>query len=855
MDFNIFENFTNRPGGQLDAVDILEEIWGDSSSEMEEEHLPCLTPICVTIQMAGTLLNDASLADGELYLPMTQHVLRGHYSLGTDDVFESYGPTSFEVCSQPPHIVVSDPDGMWHTDVSYFPYNLPNGQRFYAPRVGTFYADRVVKAWNDVPLARRFGHKLFKKLMPAFHSEGSSSLSIKLEFDQLLSILSDESSIKMKLFTYSAWGSHGFMVTDSSEKFRIMVAWYFSGVDISYYFTARPLKSARPTGLPAGAKKLAGRVKPKERILKCKVCNEMSYVGKACSNPLCSRNKKEVRKCAFCEVPMRLSVETDGRCTMYCDNEDCKVPSYCTVHKTQRLNYFRGAWSCYLCDKGVPSERNVKNETPLPDHFMEAFTESDAVAAKEEEVQIGGEPEPVVVEEIVISPFVFQDIEYATSPAPELPPPVPLLPRLRRVVAGVAVPDLPEGKPKFSPPCASKSIPPEPHVPPPLSELKKKKVELKKKRNIEPKPVRFCPVEVPVYKTEVGSHLLLRFFCFVFLATLCIPIMIMMSNVFYVCGIVAVAAAKYCYSLVFCRSSRTVSDYFAIKLIINVAGPYLTGLLFDMVMGETIVNVAGVVFSVSMMVMLCLLAKVCFLVEKTEKRLIFKTFSYLKPYNHQSLKDGRVDAVKIGDHENDADLHFWTLHKYTVSGDSMPRVFVTFCWLMTTTMSRCSSLAKYWYQYSLFFGSKCYMLIINEHGDVDRIPVDIRPREADNLVFTDNKTKWNENIVKCLKYFGVSVAFDHTGFNFTPTISWTSENIVMSHELFFQLTSIDKITEVSDLSVAREIMTRSASRNTRINLDKRLTMTTGRSVSNDTLILSLAWAEQWKLLHTDSLFR
>ena len=89
------------------------------------------------------------------------------------------------------------------------------------------------------------------------------------------------------------------------------------------------------------------------------------------------------------------------------------------------------------------------------------------------------------------------------------------------------------------------------------------------------------------------------------------------------------------------------------------------------------------------------------------------------------------------------------------------------------------------------------------------------------------------------------VMVDSSGVTVTDKIEFkNSGEILISMELLQQLTSIDKINHCSKPEVVFEIILRAASRNTTINLDKKLTMTTGQSVSSNTVQLALIWARQ-----------
>lgn len=788
--------------------------------------------LSVSLTFGRTHLHNVVFDELDVYASVS----RGHSCcslfLGADGLFDYHNTTGWVFPDIMPCIVVSDCNDVGSCSLAYNVVELPGVDHpFPVPHVPSealFYGSEVYACWETIPLKNRPGHQFFKKLMPSFHDKEATKLSIRYDFDTLLRLLYN---IDCSYHLHAYVNARMEPVGDKRELLFVMTAWYFAGVDVAFYYHVGLTKCARPYGLPAGVM----------GIVKCRKCNEVSRdsATKICNNPKCvsNRGKGKVVKCYFCNTRMRQEIY-EGKPLQICPSAEaglCELKvRYCGVHKTKFMKIYRGEWRCYLCDTEKQKPLAHKQEKPLPDNYMDVF---------DEDVPEPGpviEP-PVIVEPVVVAPVaaVQKDAPRSTPPAKPTRPPPP-----------------PPGT--FGPKTLLEEIPvPQPRRPKEVREAEIKAVNLKKKQvESKPKDIRFRPVQVPVVETCVGSFLKLRLACFIVLSMISVPILIIASTPVFICTWLVLYCIKNCYSWVIGERLSGLVKHQGLKFACGFLLPLISGWLLRMFISAAVMDGLSICYVVTQLLCLCILFKMCIFETNYKLRLVFRTYQYLKEYNHVNPEDGRVDAVKIGDAESNPKLQFWKLHDYKVSESYCPHLLVFFCWCVSFTLTRASSVVDLYQRKTgktpikTNFKPKIHTTL-DSSGDENSIA----PGRCQTLFASYPKEKRNSIINKGLSHLGVRAVFDGRRFSYSPIVTWTEETVIISEELYCQLTSIDKMNHTSDIGVVREIMTRSASRNTKINLDKRLTVTTGRSVADDTMSVALAFCEQWQLLNNSSLFQ
>lgn len=602
----------------------------------------------------------------------------------------------------------------------------------------------VTECWNSVPLRLRPGHFLFSKMMPAFHSsETTDRTEIAHEFELVSDMLC---GARPGLYFH---GSKIGTASQVGELLWTVAAWYFSGIDIAFYFSNSRTKSARPFGLPAGAKPLG----------KCNVCKELTWnqQTKICGNDRCKRNKKQIVKCNYCGVKMTATI-LEGKTLYICDEELCdSMPHFCDCGK--RKNIYRGAWSCYDCSK-KPKE-DTKKEEPIRDAFMDIFD----------------------------NPVHGPDLP--PQPAIVAPPVLPVEPVLVEIVAIDAV----EGPVAAAGPVAPVNPHDIEHPPPPLPPTNKNKKERpgargKLNRVIKadlPKIIEYNPQEISVLEIKWVYSDVKLISC---LALFVLGLFVLSSAVHFSFLIYL--------TLTMCLLSKlNTTRNFILKFFISWFIRYLCKLFCGSLLSFNFEIMDNLMFLSSSTLLIFICIRICFMEVYFKTRVVKTRVAYVRKYLKTDPVDGRVDAVKIGEPEYDADLAYFKVYTPEVKRTNH---ILKFFWGICSNFP----IFRVWYNSVSSFMQEIYIVL----------PV----------------------YSATLSSFGHSVVSDK--------VVITETEKLCSIAAFAQLISIDKVNSESSAVTQREIMLRFISKSTKLNLNKNVNSTEGTSVADNTIFLALAWSRQ-----------
>lgn len=297
----IFEDFTADSEEVKYHEDLLDDMYGSTTNptQLEDTTNGCEIPhVNVNIFAGYQRLTHFEEDGGNIYFyGYTSDNPCCYYTSGESQYRHLYTYTARDSVSfDGPSATLSDGNDHWQSDLDYDIEILPNGMSFYVPALNSTYADEAIRMWNNVPLTDRIGHSFYRTLMPSFHSREGTSAEIREEFEKLLSYLTDESECHYIFGNVSGC---------CKERFKTMTAWYFSGVDVMFYFTRSSLKSARPFGIPGGVKCAGcgedGHIKkfcPKAG--RCHRCKQVGHLIKDCKktkkNPPRTQNTRNAKK-------------------------------------------------------------------------------------------------------------------------------------------------------------------------------------------------------------------------------------------------------------------------------------------------------------------------------------------------------------------------------------------------------------------------------------------------------------------------------------------------------------------------------------------------------------------------------
>ena len=652
--------------------------------------------------------------------------------------------------------------------------------------------DEDIFAWSNCYVRDRPNHFYFSTFMDSYYDPEASKEEIAQDIAGMLHIIA------------SSELEDRYMLV-----FMKMFAIYTAGSDIHHYFRRTSTKSARPYGLPAGV-----------RLGKCTKCDRYTWSSamKKCVADDCGEHYKE-RPCSFCSWGMLPDVDVNGHTNYVCYNYDCDQRyHFCDKHKGKLMFFGETTWTCKFCFLEGEEKEKVerKKEKPLPDHYMDAFNEP-----------ADWKPDPPKLPDLPPLPECNIDLDarrrdFELRNASDHVRTFKLGPiynvNFRNEGEAIDLEGMPELEPSTVVPGRVEYkynanghligrneikdkrdfLPKVPDPDEPKKKLRSKPILKKVKPKDKFIDMYFDPVPVKYTKYSIDktpARLWLTALVFLLMA----------PTVFTVSYFSSIAATVLYPAVVFAAKYFKVGSnkLWYMRLVI----PFAFKFLFYIMSFSDVGPLLGVTLCFTSLIW-CIQS--IMIRKQTYTKNLFSIARYVRDGPVDEKKDSRVDAVSIGDTKHTSKLQYWEI--------------------ITPTLKKSTGWGK---EIAVFCG-------------LFMIPFSSRSTwRTGNHVISERYVRHDNTEMMAWLRERAGVMVDSSGVTVTDKIEFkNSGEILISMELLQQLTSIDKINHCSKPEVVFEIILRAASRNTTINLDKKLTMTTGQSVSSNTVQLALIWARQ-----------